>query len=308
MSLPNFLIIGAAKSGTSSVFAYLGQHPDVFASPSKEPNYFALAAERVSFAGPGDSIINQASITDLHQYEALFRGAKRASATGEASTLYLYAPAAAPAIRRHIPDARIIAILRDPAERAYSSYLHMRRDGREPLLSFEQALEEEETRVRRNWEHLWHYRGLGFYHMQLQRYYDLFPREQLAVWLYDDLEADPRRVLREVFTFLQVDPSFEPDMSVRHKVAGTPRVKMLHAALTRPNPAKELAKRLLPPTVRGRLYGALMQRNIVEHRETMRADTRQQLQSLYRADVERLSALLGRDLSRWLPQTTPSIP
>ena len=115
MRLPNFLIIGAAKSGTSSVFAYLGQHPQVFASPSKEPNYFALADQRVAFTGPGDEIINQASITDVRQYQALFRTAKSASAVGEASTLYLYSPAAAAAIRRHIPDVRIIAILRDLA-------------------------------------------------------------------------------------------------------------------------------------------------------------------------------------------------
>lgn len=306
MTLPNFVIIGAAKSGTSSLFAYLGQHPDVFISPAKEPNFFALEGQRVSYAGPGDSIINQASITDFDKYEALFKAAKGARAVGEASTVYLYLPAAAPAIRRYVPDVRIIAILRDPAERAYSSYLHMRRDGREPLASFEDALEEEETRVRDNWEHLWHYARLGFYHAQLQRYYDFFPRERIAVWLYDDFEADPRRVLREVFAFLEVDPGFKPDMSVRHKVAGTPRSKALHAVLTRPNPAKALVKRLLPADLRGLLYGAMMQRNIVEHREQLPDDTRRKLQRLYRSDVERLSLLIGRDLSAWLPQVSES--
>lgn len=306
MRLPNFLIIGAAKSGTSSVFAYLGQHPQVFASSSKEPNYFALAGQRVGFTGPGDAIINQASITDFQQYQALFRTSKNASAIGEASTLYLYSPAAAPAIRGHIPDVRIIAILRDPAERAYSSYLHMRRDGREPLGSFEEALAQEEDRVRRNWEHLWHYTRLGYYHEQLQRYYQLFSRTRIGVWLYDDLQHDPGRVLREVFSFLEVEPGFVPDMSVRHKVAGTPRSAVLHAALTRPNPAKSLAKRLLPAHLRGRLYGAVMRRNIVERRERMLPETRERLQALYRDDLERLSVLLRRDLSGWLPQATAS--
>jgi hypothetical protein len=300
MTLPNFVIIGAAKAGTSSVFAYLGQHPGVFASPAKEPNYFALADQRVAFAGPGDSIINQASITDLREYQALFRGARSAAAIGEASTLYLYAPTAAEALRKHVPGVRVIAILRDPAERAYSSYLHMRRDGREPLTSFDEALDEEETRIRANWEHLWHYTRLGFYHAQLRRYYDLFPREQIAVWLYDDLSENPQRVLREVFTFLAVDPTFEPDMSVRHKVAGTPRSRLLHAALTRPNLAKSLAKAVLPPAVRGQLYGLAMRRNIMEHREALRPETRERLRGLYRDDVERLAALLRRDLSGWL--------
>jgi len=299
MTWPNFLLIGAAKAGTSSVFAYLGQHPEVFVSPVKEPNYFALAGRMVAYAGPGDAIVNQASITDEHRYRALFRGGTDAKALGEASTLYLYAPGAAAAIRRDVPDARIIAILRDPAERAYSSFLHMRRDGREPVTSFEQALDLEESRISQQWEHLWHYTRLGHYHAQLQRYFALFPREQIGVWLYDDLESDPARVLREVFAFLGVDPTFEPDMSVRHKVAGTPRSKTLHAMLTRPNPAKNLAKRLLPAGVRSRVYGAVMHRNVREHRETMRPETRRRLQTLFRPDVERLAELLKRDLSAW---------
>ncbi|MBA3496733.1 MAG: sulfotransferase [Gemmatimonadales bacterium] len=304
--LPNFLLIGAAKSGTSSVFAYLGQHPDVFVSPAKEPNYFALADERVAYAGPGDSIVNQTSITNLEDYETLFRSADRATAIGEASTLYLYAAGAAAAIHRQLPGVRVIAILREPAERAYSSFLHMRRDGREVLPSFEDALREEENRIRANWEHLWHYTRLGYYHEQLQRYFGLFPREQLAVWLYDELQTDPRRVLREMFTFLGVDPSFEPDMSVKHKVAGIPRSNALHAALTQPNLAKTLAKRLLPASLRGRLYGAMMQKNIVPHREDLRSDTRRRLQALYSVDVARLSTLLDRDLSAWLPQASTS--
>jgi hypothetical protein len=308
MTLPNFLLIGAAKSGTSSVFAYLGQHPEVFISPAKEPNYFALAGQQVCYAGPGDSIVNQTSITRRDAYEALFRSARQGMAVGEASTLYLYMPTAAEAIRREVPDARLLAILRDPAERAYSSYLHMRRDGREPLDSFEAALDAEEARVRANWEHLWHYSRLGFYHAQLRRYYDRFPRAQIRVWLYEELEREPERVLCEVFTFLGVDPTFVPDMSVKHKVAGTPRSRALHAVLTRPNPAKTLAKRLLPSHIRGRLYGSLMQKNIVSQRERLRPEVRLRLQHLYRGDVESLSALLGRDLSAWLPEPGGSRP
>ena len=305
MTWPNFLLIGAAKAGTSSVFAYLGQHPEVFASPAKEPNFFALAGERVAYAGPGDTIINQASITDEQRYLALFRGSAGAKAVGEASTLYLYAHGAAAAIHRRAPGARIVVILRDPVERAYSSFLHMRRDGRDVESSFEAALELEDSRVARHWEHLWHYTRLGHYHAQLQRYFDVFPPEQVRVWLYEDLKADPRRVLREVFEFLGVDPAFEPDMSIRHKVAGTPRSKALHTVLTRPNPAKSLAKRLLPAHVRSRVYGALMHRNVREHRETMEEETRHRLQALFRADIERLESLLNRDLSSWAGRCEP---
>ena len=300
MRLPNFLIIGAAKAGTSSLFAYMGQHPDVFISSAKEPNFFALEGQAVAFAGPGDDIINQASITDLPTYEALFAGVRGQAAVGEASTLYLYATAAAAGIKRYVPDVKLIAILRDPVERAYSSFLHLQRDGREPCASFEAALDQEDLRIRNHWEHLWHYTKVGYYHAQLRRYYDLFPREQIAVWLYDDFEADPTRVLREVFAFLGIDPTYAPDMTFRHKVAGTPRSRALHAVLTRPNAAKALAKRLLPAHVRSTLYAAMMQRNIVTHRDPLPEGVRRRLRELYRPDVEQLSGLIGRDLSAWL--------
>jgi hypothetical protein len=300
MTWPTFLIIGAAKAGTSSLFAYLGQHPDVFISPTKEPNFFALAGQRVGYAGPGDGIVNRVSITTESEYRALFKAVKNEAAVGEASNLYLYVPEAAAAIRDHVPTAKLVAILRDPVERAHSSYLHMRRDQREPLASFEDALAQESARIAQNWEPLWHYTQLGLYHAQLQRYYDLFPREQIAVYLYDDFQADPRRVLRDLFGFLGVDPSFEPDMSVRHKVAGSPRSRALHTLLTRPNPAKGLAKRLMPPGWRARVYGALMQKNIVQHRDRLRGDTRRRLARLYRDEVGRLSRLIDRDLSHWL--------
>jgi hypothetical protein len=301
MPLPNFLVIGAAKAGTSSLFSYLGQHPDVFISGTKEPNYFAVAGTHVNFTGPGDRIINETSVTDLRLYEGLFRSARGEAAIGEASTLYLYLPTAPPRIRQMQPGMRLIAILREPAERAYSSYLHMARDGREPVASFEDALKEEDARVEANWEPLWHYTRLGFYYGQLKRYYDLFPPEQIRVCLYDDFERNPGDVVRSLFSFLGVDPSFEPDMSVRHKVAGTPRSAALHALLSQPNPAKSVAKRLLPNALRGRLYAALMRSNIVPHKEELCPETRDALRRLYAADVERLACLIRRDLSEWLP-------
>ena len=301
MPLPNFLMIGAAKAGTSSLFSYLGQHPDVFISGTKEPNYFAVAGTRVNYAGPGDRIVNQTSVTDLARYEALFHSVRGESAVGEASTLYLYLPAAAAHIRRMLPGARLIAILREPVDRAYSSYLHMTRDGREPLASFEAALADENARVEANWEPLWYYSRLGFYYGQLRRYYDLFPPEQIRVCLYEDFDQNPGEVVRSLFAFLGVDPTFAPDMSIRHKVAGTPRSATLHALLSQPNPAKAVAKRVLPSSVRSRLYAAMMRGNIVAHKDDLSPKTREALRQRYAADIERLACLIRRDLSAWLP-------
>src|SRR5581483_6498173 len=150
MPLPSFLIIGAAKSGTSSVFAWLGQHPEIYTSPIKGPCFFAFdEGARVRVAGPGDqAVFDRHVVTDPVAYRRLFDGVTPAHrAAGEASVLYLYAPAAAARIARTIPDVRLIAILRNPVERAFSSFQHLRRDGREPLADFAEALRAEDARV-----------------------------------------------------------------------------------------------------------------------------------------------------------------
>src|SRR5688572_7713518 len=130
MVMPNFLIIGAAKAGTTSLYSYLNQHPQIFMSPVKEPNFFALEGEKLNFRGPGDAqVINRYSITQLESYRAHFKGITQETCIGEASTLYLDHPKAVERIQHYTPKARLITILRDPVERAFSNFLHAVRDG-----------------------------------------------------------------------------------------------------------------------------------------------------------------------------------
>lgn len=301
MTLPNFLLIGAAKSGTSALYNYLWQHPEIYMSGNKEPNFFALEGETVCFNGPGSEIINTKSVTNLAEYEALFAGVRGEKAVGEASVLYLYHPQAAARIRHYIPDVKLIAILRNPIDRAYSSYLHMVRDGREPADSFTKALDEEPERIRANWAHSWHYQRLGYYHEQLQRYFALFPWQQIAVFTYDAFAAAPQQLLRQIFHFLEVDPSFEPDVSLRYNISGSPRWKRLQKWLLWPNPVKERIKFLLPAYTRKRLVNKLMTLNVKPAtKPSMSAAERQRLQTLFRDDILKLQTLLNQDLSHWL--------
>lgn len=304
MTLPNFLLIGAAKSGTSALYSYLWQHPEIYMSDNKEPNFFALEGQKVCFTGPGDEIINTKSITERARYEALFAGVSGERAIGEASVLYLYHPQAAAHIRDYIPNARLIAILRNSVDRAYSSYLHTIRDGREPAASFAEALNEESARISANWAHLWHYQHLGYYYEQLQRFFALFPREQIAVYAYDEFAADPQKVLKRIFQFLEIDPSFEPDVSLRYNISGPPRLRGLQKWLLWPNPVKEQLKFLLPAYTRKRLIHKLLALNIKHTaKPNMDAADRQRLQVLYREDILKLQTLLDWDLSHWLGDT-----
>lgn len=307
MTLPNFLIIGAAKCGTTSLYNYLDQHPGIYMSPVKEPRFFALEGEKPDFRGPADRWgINRCRFTDLESYRDLFRGVSDEQAVGEASTLYLYSRRAPDRIRDHVPDAKLLAVLRDPVERAYSAFLWMARDGREPLSDFGQALREEEARIAGNWGPEYHYRQRGFYHSQLKRYFDRFDRDRIQVHLYEDLAANPSVVVKSILRFLEVDDTFTPDISARHNISGVPKSKVLqplYLALRRPNPIKAALRPLLPPSLRrrarSRVLGGIQRRNLAKA-PPMPQQIRAELSEAYQEDILKLQELIHRDLSGWL--------
>ncbi len=299
----SFFVIGAARSGTTSLHHYLAQHPQVFLPPMK-PRYLALAGEAVTWNGPGDADLLRNAITRPEDYRALFAGVRDEAAVGEVSTLYLYTPFVAPRIREAFPGARIIALLRNPAERAFSAFMTMRRRALEPLADFAEALDAEPERIARSWSFAWHYRRMGFYYEQLARYYALFPRSHLRVYLFDDFSTDPLPVLADCFRFLGVDTGFHPDVSTIHNPSGLPRSRAVEYLVARPNPLRAMARVLLPLRLRRRLGQAplaarLHARNTV--RTVMPADIRRALLAGYHDDLLRLQDLIDRDLGHWLP-------
>lgn len=303
MALPNFLLIGAAKSGTVSLYHYLQQHPDIFMCPVNECNFFALEGVNLdsAFKGPVDrETVEKHCVWDRVRYEALFAEATPAQKIGESSPLYLYSPLAPQNIQRHIPQARIIAVLRQPAARAYSNFLHYRRAGIEPLPDFGQALAAEAERMARRWGPwpFWYYRELGFYTAQVQRYYDMFGRDQVMVCLYDDLRADPVALLQKMFAFIGVDDTFAPNTVVQHNIGGRPKNQTLYHLMTRANPLKAIVNALLPAKVRQRVRDGIHGWNVVT--PPFDPALRQRLNADYREDMLKLQDLIGRDLRHWL--------
>ena len=301
--LPTFLVIGAAKSGTTALWSFLRQHPQVFMPDLKEPHHFAFEPDRPApvYRGPG-ATIHRDAVTDPNDYRGLFGGAGEATAIGEASALYLYLPDAAARIYAAIPDARLVAVLRQPADRAFSSYLHLKRQGREPAHDFEAALALEPERIADEWGFLWRYRDLGHYPLQLRAYLDRFGSDRLLIHLYDDLVRDPVDVMRRTYAFLGVDPSFVPDVSARSNVGGVPR-GWRGRLLGRGSPLRRGVSVLVPGRLR-RWAGALADRQALT-REAIAPDTRRSLTGEFRSEIEDLGSLLGRDLSAWLRDPEP---
>lgn len=299
VALPNFFLIGAAKAGTSSIYNYLWQHPDVYMSPNKEPNFFVLDGEPARFAGPGDDIVNIRSVHARDEYEALFADRTTEKMMGEASPPYLRSEIAAECISKLIPTAKLIAVLRNPIDRAFSCFQHAVRDNRETKSTFIEALACEAGRIEANWENLWYYTEGGLYHKQLQYYYSRFPSDQIAVYLYDDFAAEPQMIMQSMFDFLGVD-AFEPDMSVHYNVSGQARSQNVQKFLVRSNPFKDLLKPFIPSYLRQRLINQVMSLNVDRSTPEMSEEDRRYLIGVFHDDVMRLQDLLQRDLSGWL--------
>jgi len=195
LRFPTFVVIGAAKSGSTSLYYYLKQHPQIFMSPVKEPRFVALEGHALDFRGPGDKRVRETTVTTLEGYQRLFDGVRDERAAGEASVLYLHHPDAAVSIARYVPDVKLIALLRDPSERAYSAFLYHTRDGHEPLATFEEALDDEARRLAAGWYHGWGYRDFGFYHRHLSRYFGRFDADRIRVYLTEDLDRAPHQLV-----------------------------------------------------------------------------------------------------------------
>ena len=309
MTFPNFLLIGAMKAGTTALYHFLRQHPQVYMSPKKEPQFFAyecweprlaeLQSEALSpeLRGCPQSYM----VSTLADYVALFSAVGTERAIGEASAHYLHLPRAIARIRHYVPKVRLFAVLRHPAERAYSSFMHMRRDGLEPFEDFADALEQEDSRVRETRSLIWAYRRLGFYAESVRLYQAHFDPARIRFFLYDDLTNDPSDFLKDIFGFIGVDPDFKPDLSIRYNISGMPARPGFYKWLGEPHAWSPIYKALVPEPTRHRVRYALLNR-MMSKPAPMAPELRSRLIAGYREDILRLQDLIDRDLTHWLAE------
>lgn len=295
--MPNFIVVGAAKSGTTSLYKYITQHEDVFVPKGKELRFFSNMTG--DYQGPGDErSCNRRIISNVEDYKRLFED-RQEKALGDMSTEYLYYhEESIKNIKKHTDeDVKIFIILRNPVERAYSHYLHMVRDGREDL-SFEEAVEKEEERKNKNWAWHWGYTTNGFYYEQVKDYLTHFPNA--TVYIYDDLRKDQESIINDMFNKLDVEP-IPLNTNLEHNVSGIPKNRKLHTLLNKPNRFLGLLKRGAGLVNKeDALFERLQKisRNNLE-KPKMKEETRKELVKRYEPDVAKLEKLLDRDLSSW---------
>lgn len=300
LQAPNFLIAGAARSGTTAVVEALRAHPHVFITQPKEPHYFAFHGKAPDFRGPGDDVwVNEVVVSDRSKYLDLYRDAatKRARGDGSVTTLY-YAQRAVPEILRINPEMRIVIILREPVDRAYSSYTYLRARGVEQESDFRAAIEAEARRREDNWQHMWHYTSMSMYADDLQTLWQGVGHTQLRVWYYDDLTQDFERALAEIVEFLGLPPfPIGPPHLPRVNVSGTPRSHAAQATIrwaTRHPLVKAGIKRVVGFSTRERLRSAILRKDVLP------SAVADETASIFADDLKRLRALLPPPHPPWL--------
>lgn len=307
--LPDFLIIGAPKSGTTSLYHYLQQHPQVWMPPVKEPHWFLFdGPEPPSFGGPNDVVRRREMIQSWNDYQRLFGAAPPGRVYGEASVRYLYSAQACAAIKRRLPDVRLIAILRHPVDRAYSAYQRDRIAGVERCVTFAEAMADCSRREREGWLRGIH-RSLGYYGRHLSGWYRAFPPGQIRVYLYEELKQDQDGLIHDLFDFIGAAPDFRPDVSQRYNVTGVIRNPAWRFLWTGTRTLRSHLMPLIPTTLRGRLFGLASRLPVARvAAEPLDADLRAEFTDIYREDILALQDLIGRDLSHWLDGSGSSDP
>jgi hypothetical protein len=312
---PNFFIVGAAKAGTTSLYSYLYYHPEVFLCPIKEPHFFSTDIRSDLFSKGYkkrthlniDAYLKRETLPRLHiafvekesQYLQLFRDAKEKKAIGECSTGYLYSKNAARNIASFNPESKIIMILRQPVERAFSHYLMDLRQGLEvDGNTFVEAFEKDSAKLKKEWGTSHLYRELGMYHAQVARYFEYFPKKNIKIFLFEDLLGDPRRVVRDICSFLGIDIGYADrcDVSNKGNPAAIPRFPVMQRIAVGFGVSNYFSL-IFPMELKKKIKNLLFSKNKVN---TFTHYDFHRLLRYFENDIYLLSKLIDRDLNHWL--------
>ncbi|HEY2271846.1 MAG TPA: sulfotransferase [Jatrophihabitantaceae bacterium] len=304
MALPDFLVIGAPKAGSTAVHQALVLHPQLFLSDPKEPKFFLTGGRRPSrrdHRGPGDAHSRLEWVWQRERYEALFDIAPPGKLRGESTPFYLWDTAAHLRIRTLVPDVKLIAIIRDPIDRAYSNWTHLRADGLEPEADFLTACRREPQRVAAGYAPFWRYLELGRYGEQLDHLFGVFPREQVHVLRYRDLIDDQQASLDAMFAFLGVETGLVrsiPPSNTSGWASDGPANAVLRRTVRTGAALGSFGAPQLWRSAERRLVSVLKRDR--GQRPSLPNEQRAVLLDNFRSDIGLLERVLGGDYSVWL--------
>jgi hypothetical protein len=293
---PSVFLIGSTKSGTTSLYHYLMAHPAVYLPLLKEPHFFAMPEYSTQSRNtPGDCDCIEDLTHDMEAYLRLYSPCRPDQVALDCSTSYLNYSLSAERIRQFNPEAKILAILRHPVERAFSAYSHLVRENLERL-NFSEALKEEPQRSALGYGGLWRYREHGHYTKNLMNFEKVFGRSKMKVMLFDDLITDPTALLEKIYDFLNLKPVM-PASFLAHNISGKVRLHSPYVFLKKPHTVKTILKKVLPlkllQSAKARVLAHLTTKLSLSEKDAS------ELSAYYQTEIADLETWLGRDLSDW---------
>lgn len=306
MEKPNFFVVGQPKSGTTALYHQLGQHPEIYMSPVKEPLFFSK-----DIIQQGDTFCKSNASSpyrEKSEYLSLFSQIKNEKVIGEATTQYLYSKAAAQEIFKFNPQAKIIMILREPVSFLYSLHSQLLVEPAETVTDFETALLLEEERKKglnlppfTQWPGKFAYSERVRYYEQVVRYYDVFAKSQIKVIIYDDLKQNNAEVYKNILHFLNVDTSFVPNF-IQANPSKKPRSIKLSFWVSHHSLIKRALKKCLSRSLYDKIKSVLKDKVLLkeEPRKLLDPNLRDKLMRRYKQEVVKISDFLGIDLvKKW---------
>jgi len=297
--LPNFIIAGATRSGTTSLYYYLKQHPEISFPDLKEPRYFSSMKLTLPQHGPGDYTVDEKLLLNFEDYKKLYDGIDN-KIVGDASSEYLsHYEYTASEIFRCLGDIPIVIILRNPVERAFSAYNNLVRDGREKL-TFEDALEAEEERIKDNWDIMWAYKYVGLYAKQVNEFMKMFTRVRIII--FEEFIKDPSAEIKEILEFLNVNSEVMIDTSITYSHSGKPKTKIIGWLSSRNHSyiysIRTFVFELIPRRYLEKIASGLFAK------EEISEITRKKLIEFFESDIAELEKVIDKDLSIWKTYAT----
>lgn len=291
MPLPNFLLVGAGKSATRSLYNYMIQHPGIFMPKVKEPQFFVASEVKGRI---------QKWVENYEEYVKLFEGSDGKKARGEASVMYLFFyKEAIEQIKKYLgTDVKIMMILRNPVERAYSAYNFVHINNPDEKYSFEEALSMEEDRFINRSSLFMQYKSMGLYAKAVKAYLENFPNVHI-MW-YDEFRSNPEKVLKGVFEFLGVDSQVKIDYTRQWNKGGKKWKNPILRWLFMSDNIFKKGYKLFFPRRKGVRTNEFFTKNFMESTEPMNPETRTKLVEYFRSDIEQLSVITAHNLDHWL--------
>ena len=296
MKKPNFIIAGFPKCGTTSLHHYLGEHPEIYMPAQKELHFFTCDILSKLHKGPKDIIVKKTQINSSEKYLNFYKSVRNEIAIGDASPSYINYPSQFKKIKEYLNDPKVIIILRDPIDRAYSNYLHLKREHRETL-TFEEAIFKEVERKTNKYSDFWYYKFNSTYYDKIIKAKETF--SNVLILTSEELSNNGEATLKNVYKFLEVDDTFKLNRKFNNfNKGGHFKENIFTKIIFQPSTLKNIIKKFIKPTPFLKIIISKIANIFSKKTQIVDDESLKYLKKYFKKEVENLETL-NIDTSKW---------